>query len=440
MRAASDPGHSTQEHLERLLCGDGRARLCATVANISRAPLPVIDDAVQEVSQRALAGKCSGTSEGEVFRWLVTATLRRVAKLIERAHARREVPVDWHRWDDPREPSEAAEVEVLARERERELEELARTVVAALDERERRAMALHSRSRSRQEIAQLLGITERQAKRLREEGYEHARRVLVEAAGGGCSRGERLISRLSFGLASPGERSSAQLHLAGCERCTTLYQRLELVHEKVAALLPIPATAQADPGLVEQAAHKAADALAQSKQQLAALLGHARQHAAAGYGRVAEYAPLAGTHPGAAATAVAGCLAVGGGAAGYCLNQGVNPLSGLAGVIPHQTEHHPHKRSARPKPRLAPAASADPVARSTPTTPVQTQPETPTKPASQQREARPTATPAAVQFGEPSSPPTGSSGSPTSSGTSQASTQPSKPASVPSGGVDLYGP
>ena len=43
--------------------------------------------------------------------------------------------------------------------------------------------------------------------------------------------------------------------------------------------------------------------------------------------RVADPTPLAGLRPGAAAAAIAGCLAIGGGAT-YCAEQGVNPIRG----------------------------------------------------------------------------------------------------------------
>ena len=40
--------------------------------------------------------------------------------------------------------------------------------------------------------------------------------------------------------------------MVGCERCAAVYHRLELLHDKVAALLPLPAAAQVEPGLLER--------------------------------------------------------------------------------------------------------------------------------------------------------------------------------------------
>ncbi|MBA3262182.1 MAG: hypothetical protein H0T69_06880, partial [Thermoleophilaceae bacterium] len=327
------------------------------------------------------------------------------------------------------------DVEVLERERERELGALASTVVAALDERQRQVAALHSRRVAGREIAKHLGTSERRVKHLKEETFARARHVLVEAAGGGCEEGERLISRLSFGLASSREHTKAELHLANCKRCGTLYRRLELVHEKVAALLPIPVAAQVDPGLVERALHKTADAFVQAKQQLADVGSHAKQHAAAGYTRAVEYTPIASARPGAAATAIAGCLALGGGAASYCIDRGVDPITGFVDVIqpaPAETEPpDPRKESAAeqlPPPPQPPVAPVPAPAEPQPSAQPESQPTPPPPPP-------PEPTPAGVQFGEPAPAPA-AVGS-----TSAPSPQPARPAPVSQdGGTDLYGP
>ena len=54
-----------------------------------------------------------------------------------------------------------------------------------------------------------------------------------------------------------------------------------------------------------------------------------KSHATAAYTRAADPTPLAAVRPGAAAAAVAGCLAVGGGTT-LCVTQGVDPIGGLA--------------------------------------------------------------------------------------------------------------
>jgi DNA-directed RNA polymerase specialized sigma24 family protein len=418
------------------------------VAAISGAPRELVEDALQEACERAAAtDKCRGTSEGEVYNWLLTATVHRVSRLLGRAHRRHEVLVDSD--DELLEPlraSAGADVEVLKRERERELAELARTIVEQLDERQRAVAALHSRGVAGREIARHLGSSERRVKHLKAETYAVARDRLVEAAGGGCQDGERLVGRLWFGLASASERTAAQLHLPGCERCATLHRRLELMHEKIAALLPVPAAAQADPGLVERTLHKFAQALAHAKQQLADAAGQAKQQAAAGYARTVEDTPRAGVRPGAAATAIAGCLALGGGAATYCLEKGVDPFDGFGRDRPadvaqaaqepperkppaEQPPDPPQVPAAVPAP--APAAPA-PAPEPTPPQPALSEPAPTAAPAPAPPPALPPEpTPPAVQFGEPTNP----------APAAPAQSAPAKPAPAPaSGGGDLYGP
>jgi RNA polymerase sigma factor (sigma-70 family) len=452
--AAPDGRQRAQELLDWLLRNGRREQLCAEVAAISGAPRELVEDALQEVCEHAAAAdKCQGTSAGEVYNWLLTATLHRVGKLLGRAHRRREVLVDPDGGLLERlGAGDGADVEVLERERERELRELVRTAIEALNERQRQVAALHSRGLAGREIARHLGSSERRVKHLKAETYAGARDRLVEAAGGGCQDGERLIGRFWFGLASASERSAAHLHLSGCERCATLHQRLELMHEKIAALLPVPAAVQADPGLVERTLHKTAQALTSAKQQLADAAGQAKQHAAAGYARAVEYTPLASARPGAAATAIAGCLALGGGAAGYCIDKGVDPITGLADVVQRspakQAQERPKKKPPAEQPpdppRVATAAPTPAPPEPTPPPAPEQQAATPAPapaaaPAPVQPapppEPPPEPTPPAVQFGEPTNP------AQSSPSTAAPSPQPAQPAPAPpSGGGDLYGP
>src|SRR5919109_2600011 len=334
MRPASNREATREELLEAALRNGWRERLCAEVAAVSGAP-QLVEDALQDVCERTVfTDKCRAENERQVWLWLWVVTLHHIRELRDRAQQRREVAVDPDSALLERlGTSDGADVEVLERERQRELGELVRTAVKGLNERQQQVAALRSRDLSGREIAAHLGTSERRVKHLKAETYERARDSLVGAAGGGCEEGEQLVARFWFGLASASERSETQLHLSVCERCTTLNERLGLMHEKIAALLPVPAAAQADPGLVECTLHKTTKALAHAKQQLADAAGHAKQHAAAGYARTVEYTPIASVRPGAAATAIAGCLALGGGAAGYCIDKGVDPFTGLVDVV-----------------------------------------------------------------------------------------------------------
>jgi hypothetical protein len=451
---APRPGQLPPHELLAWLLRNGRReRLCNEVAGISGAPAGLVEDALQDVCLLAATRrKCRGRSEGEIYNWLKRTTLRRVGRLLERAHLRYEVLVDWSAVESELAPArEGADVELIERERQREQAELARTVLASLNERQRRVTALHSHGLNGSEIAQHLRTSRLRVKHLKAESMARARAALVAEGGGGCEDGERLISRVAFGLASGREHGQAQLHMVGCERCAAVYHRLELLHDKVAALLPLPAAAQVEPGLLERGLHKCVDAIAsvkqhathaggQTKQQLADAAGQAKQHAAAGYSRAVEYTPLASARPGAAATAIAGCLALGGGAVGYCIDKGVDPITGLVEVVqPNQA------KPAQAPPEQKPPAEQppDPPQLATPApTPAPPEPEPePSAPAPAPEQPAPPPppppepTPPAVQFGEPATP------AQTSPPPPAASPQPAQPAPAPqTGGTDLYGP
>jgi hypothetical protein len=265
------------------------------------------------------------------------------------------------------------------------------------------------------------------------------REELVRLAGHGCESGESLVARFAFGLAGPREVREAQLHLATCPRCGALYERLDVWRAKVAVLLPIPVAAQARPGVIERALHGASEALSSGKRHGRDGVSAVREHVVDGasqlkqhtYARVVDPTPLAGLRPGAAAAAIAGCLAVGGGAT-YCAQQGVDPIGGLTAVVApahHEKRSEPRRRPARVASTPTPTA---PIVTQTvqPPTPTPTPPAAPgstTQPATQPT-AQPEPTPVPQQEFEPVS--TGGGGS----SARQASSTPIQPASAPVGG------
>ncbi len=360
--------------------------------------------------------------------------------------------VDWDAVEGELAPArEGADVELIGLERQREQAELAHTVLAGLNERQRRVAALHSHGLAGSEIARQLGTSRLRVKHLKAESLARARAALVAQGGGACDEGERLISRLAFGLASGREHSQAQLHMVGCERCAAVYHRLEMLHERVAALVPLPAAAQLEPGLFERGLQKATDAIAslkqyaahtggQAKQQFVDAADQAKQHAAAGYSRAVEYTPLASARPGAAATAIVGCLALGGGAAGYCIDKGVDPITGLVEVVqpspdkPAQARPE-HQSAGEQPPDLPQLGTVAPTPAPSEAEPAPPAPEQPATSPAPPPAPPPEPTPPAVQFGEPATP------AQTSPATPTFSAQPAEPAPAPqSGGVDLYGP
>jgi RNA polymerase sigma factor (sigma-70 family) len=408
-----------------------RSQVAAWHPGVSR---DEVDEAFQEACLRA-EGRCRGQTEGEVFTWLRTTTHRELGQMKRRT--RREVLVDTSspEFQVAAVADAPPEQLLLESEAEAEVESVSRAVLARLSERQRQVIALHSHGRQRAEIAEHLGMTPRSVKRAMERIMAQGRDELVRLAGRGCQSGEPLVARLAFGLASPRERRQAQLHLAGCPTCGAMYERLDFWREKVAALLPVPVAEQAHPGALEQMVHGAADALANVKQrasdgataardQIADGTAHAKQHATTTYYRVVDPTPLAGVRPGAAAAALASCLAIGGGAT-YCVEQGINPTRPLTALVASEP------REKAPKARKASAtATASPTVTPTPVTtpqPTATPQPTPAPAATQQPEPSADPPPAPVDEYEPVSP------APAATAT-QASSTPSKPAPAPAGG------
>jgi RNA polymerase sigma factor (sigma-70 family) len=462
-----------REVLDRIAGGPLRAQLVGELARrFPHRPPADVDEAFREAYSRGLTA-CARRRDKEVYGWL-----RRVMAnyLVDGDRLKvREVASDTQGplFERVADQSEGPEREVARREDREDLRQLCQAVLRWLSPRQQHVLALWADGTEAKQIAGHLGASERAIRKDLERIRAVTRQHVIARAGHGCREGENLISRYSFRLAGPEEARDAHLHLARCGHCGVFYMRLELWREEVlakaAAMLPLTAVEQAHPGLLERALHNAADGLstlkqhasdagAQAKQQLADAASQAKQQAAAGYSRAIEYTPLASARPGAAATAIAGCLALGGGAAGYCIDKGVDPITGLVDVV----QRSPARPAQTPPEQRSPAEQPpDPPQLATPSpTPVPPEPQPepepePPPPAAEQPASAPAPvsalaqaapppapppepTPPAVQFGEPATPAQTGALTPTPS---PPPPQPSQPAPAPrSGGVDLYGP
>jgi RNA polymerase sigma factor (sigma-70 family) len=340
--------------LERIARGEQGAKLRSQVAawhpGTTRDEL---DEAFQEACARA-EHSCRGESEGEVFTWLRTTTHREVIRMHDRARHEGLVAVPDRALDDPGE-SALPEDQLIEREDREEIEEVTRSVIARLSDHQRDIAALHSDGMGRPQIAARLGLSDRSVKRGLERIMAVGRDELVRLAGHGCEPGEDLVARYSFGLADPMEARRAQLHLAGCARCGQLHKRLDLWRENVAAILPVPPAAQQH-GAIEHWLNAAADAVMGVKRHVVDAVGQLKQQLSATFVRASDPTPLAGIRPGATAAAIAGCLAIGGGAT-YCAQQGLDPLAGLAGIGASE-QHAPRAHAPR---RVAAAPVAAPA-------------------------------------------------------------------------------
>ncbi len=82
-------------------------------------------------------------------------------------------------------------------------------------------------------------------------------------------------------------------------------------------------------GLLQRAGQKSAEGLASLKQQ-----------ATATYTRAVDPTPLAGARPGTVAALLVSCVTIGGGAATYCAQNGVDPLGAASGLISGEERIH----------------------------------------------------------------------------------------------------
>ena len=439
------PGRErTRALLEEIAGGRRGAQLRGQVAAVKRgATREQIEEAFQEACLKA-GRSCRGQTMGEVYKWLLKTTDSIVDDTRDRL--KREVLVDHCAKEfETVDSSLAPPDEILIRREERaELDELALAILERLDERKRKVAVLHSHGLARNDIARHLGITARIVKRDVEGILATGREQLSRVAGSGCPDGHEVVSRYAFGLAAGRDARQAQLHLATCARCGAMFERLDLWRERVAALVPAPIAVDAHTHVAERVIHAGTDVLSSApahtrpagvRQHAADAVAYLREHATAAYYRSVDPTPLAGVRPGAVAAAVAGCLAVGGGAT-YCVQHGTDRLAAFAGLA--ATANHEHK----PKPHTKRARAAQTATPPVVTPSVTTAPPTPTATATA------TATPEATATATPTwTPPPAPEDQfePTSAGaSSQTSAQTSaskskRPAAAPAGGPGEFG-
>jgi RNA polymerase sigma factor (sigma-70 family) len=421
----------------------GRAlRAQLTMAHPRRSP-EEIEDAVQTACERFVKHVSEMPDPGEVYAWVRTTAHRLLNR--EDDVRGREIPVDPIGGGLERAPAEdpGPAERLIAHEDELDMEALVGEVADALPESRREILALYVAGYKRPEIAARLGISERVVKRYLLEVMDEARAVLARRAGGGCPRGEPLVLRFTYGLATSAEAAQARMHLDGCHRCESLYERLLDWREKAAALLPLPAAEAASPGLLGRLAHKAAEGVGAIKQQVLGGAAQLKQHAAAAYYRAVDPTPLAGAKPAAVAAVVAGCLTIGGGAT-YCVQQGVDPLGAATGLVAGGEEQKPE----------APAASSEPAEPPTPTYEPAPPPSTATEEAAPAPEEAPASEPEPEQVAatpEPEPPPPEQTFEPASpdypateaasdaSETESTATESARPAPVPAHSPPQFG-
>jgi RNA polymerase sigma factor (sigma-70 family) len=289
------------------------------------------------------------------------------------------------------------------------------------------------------EIAELLGIeVDRCYKDLERATAKVRRKARQMQAGEHLREWEELLERYLSGSANPAQRAEAQLLLDTNPQARSIAAAMYRQTRQLGELLPVPALGET----ADRHGSRMADLFEASRQQIAEAIGGAKQHTLAAVAR-ADPTPLVAARPGAATAAIIGCLAVGGGAATYCVKQNVNPLTSLPVVGKSEARKHtaPRARKAQEEPppepspvtvtpppapvETTPAPSPSPAPPPAASTPTQPPPAPPATPAPQ-----PEPTPAPVEFGEPASAPPASE---------PQTSQPAQPAPAPRGGSD-FGP
>lgn len=308
-----------------------------------------VEDAIQTACKRFLE-HAEGISEpGQVYSWIRTTAHRELNR--ETARHARELAVD--PVEDHLEEIVVQEAgpddEVISEEDDADLAKLVEEVYDTLPDRGRDVLALYGAGYKRPEIAERMGLSQRVIKRELLEIMDEARATLARLVGGGCQHGEPLVLRSVCGLATSTEEAHAREHLARCGRCEIFSERLIAWREKAGAVLPVPAAEGASPGIVERALHKSAEGLSSLRQHIVDSGAQAKQQAAAGYYRAVDPTPLTAVRPGTVGAVIASCIAIGGGAATYCVEQGVDPLGAARGLIAGAPESQPEETTPPPE-------------------------------------------------------------------------------------------
>jgi RNA polymerase sigma factor (sigma-70 family) len=340
--------NGTDALLQSLVRGArGRALRVQLAARYPDCSPDAIEEAIQYACKSFLDEAEGIRAPGQVYAWIRTAAHRSLGREADLHH--RELMVD--SVEDSLEEVSAEDPgpveELIALEDDADLSMLVEEVSSSLSDRRRDVLALYGAGYKRPQIAERLGLTERAVKRDLLEIMDQARAILARLAGGGCDRGEPLVMRFVCGIASPDESEQAREHLSHCGRCELFSERLVAWREKAGAMLPAPVVEGASPGLLGRIAHASTERIAALKQQV--LDGGAQVKQQAATYRAVDPTPLAAARPGTVGAVIASCLAIGGGAATYCVQQGVDPIGAATGLIASGAESEPESETPPPE-------------------------------------------------------------------------------------------
>jgi RNA polymerase sigma factor (sigma-70 family) len=281
-----------------------------------------------------------------------------------------------------------------------------REIIAELPKRRQAIVKLRFYfERTPEEIQNYLEISERTYRRELERALKYvAERYELVRAGRFCDSRRSLVLAYVSGIAAPSRARKAAIHLASCPACARWAQELRETARRAGAVAPLPAV-----GLGTSRLGRVAEVAAGTRDGLEQIAVAAKQHATALATRVdpsaAGYASA--SRPGTVAAAVAGCIAIGGGAT-YCAVEGVpGPIRPL---VQHEAKpKRSFSREPKPRTKTTPATSASAPEQPAPT-PVPTAADRePAPPPPPTPPTPPPLAPAGQEFGleEPAPAPTG---------------------------------
>jgi DNA-directed RNA polymerase specialized sigma24 family protein len=204
---------------------------------------------------------------------------------------------------------------------------LARELLDSLDdERQRQVLKLRWDLQLRPaEIRAALDLSPRQYQRLAEEGAAAVAKRVTELEDGSWSRRQRSLLTACLvevtcdgeervGIASERQREEAQRLLETDPHVAALYAEVRGALRRAAALLPLPVLV-ADPAWASPGG-RLAELAAEARSQLVGLMETGKQNALSLYIRGSDPTLFASARPGTVVAALAGSLAIGGGAYG----------------------------------------------------------------------------------------------------------------------------
>ena len=349
---------------------------------------------------RVLAKRKRGERFGSLRAYLLATTGAEALHVLSRGRVPTPVGPDDPRLAALADDAPPLDEQVVMRDQAR----IARSLLDTLDERQRDVLKLRwDLQLTGAEVRAALNLTERQYRRLAEEGATALAERVEERASGHWSRRTRslLVACLvevthdgerRVGIASRRQRDEAQRLLKSDPHVAALYAEVQRSVRGAAALLPLPAFVAESSGRSMLA--RVGELVSDAYSQLAQPVETVKQQATSLYIRATDPALLAGgPRPGTAVVAIAAAVATGGGTYGAYKAAAPSPSPPVPAAAAQPVLH-------TPTPTPAPTAAVAPTP--PPTAPIR--PPKPPEPTEAQVAQQPA--PVVHQPTEPKAPPT----------------------------------